>query len=67
MHGVLGVVVPVLVSPLFLIQIMSDVLDARALGYQPPESAIVRARRAIVPRAPVHEVDSEASAGAIIT
>lgn len=66
MHRAFGVVVPVLVS-LLLIQIMSDVLYVRAVGYQPAERDTVRARRAIVPRAPVHEVDREASAGAIIT
>ncbi len=67
MHKTLSVVVPVLVS-LFLIQIMSDVLYVRAVGYQPAERDTARARRAIVPRSgPVHEVDREASAGAIIT
>jgi len=50
MHRALGVIAPVLVS-LFLIQLMSDMLYVRALGYQPAESATVRARRAIVPRA----------------
>ena len=48
MHSVFGVVVPVLVS-LFLIQIMSDVLYVRAVGYQPTEKDTARARRAIVP------------------
>ena len=43
MHKALSVVVPVLVS-LFLIQIMSDVLYVRAVGYQPAEGA----RRTIV-------------------
>ena len=66
MHKVLSVVAPVLVS-LFLIQIMSDVLYVRAVGYQPVEKDTARARRAIVPPGPVHEVDREASAGAIIT
>ena len=66
MHKTLSVVVPVLVS-LFLIQIMSDVLYVRAVGYQPAEGDTARARRVIVPNGPVHEVDREASAGAIIT
>jgi hypothetical protein len=66
MHKTLSVVVPVLVS-LFLIQIMSDVLYVRAVGYQPAERDTARVRRAIVPSGPVHEVDREASAGAIIT
>ena len=67
MHRVaVSVVVPFLVS-LFLIQVMSDVLYVRAIGYQPAEGDAARVRRAIVPRGPVHEVDREASAGAIIT
>ncbi len=59
MHRVLSVAVPVLVC-LFLIQIMSDVLYIRAMGHQPAEGDTA-------PRGPVHEVDREASAGAIIT
>ena len=66
MHRVLSVVGPVLVS-LFLIQIMSDVLYVRAIGYQPAERDTARTRRAIVPPGPVHEVDRDVSAGAIIT
>jgi hypothetical protein len=66
MHKVFGVVVPVLVS-LLLIQIMSDVLYVHAVGYRPAEGNATRARRAIVPPGPVHEVDREVSAGAIIT
>jgi hypothetical protein len=66
MHKALSVVVPVLVS-LFLIQIMSDVLYVRAVGYQPVETDSARGRRAVVPSGPVHEIDREASAGAIIT
>jgi hypothetical protein len=66
MHKVLGLVVPVLVS-LFFIQMMSDVLYVRAVGYQPAQQDTARARRVVVPGGPVHEVDREASAGAIIT
>ena len=62
-HRALGVIAPVLVS-LFLIQLMSDMLYVRAGGYQPDTT---RARRTIFPPAPVHEVDREASAGAINT
>lgn len=65
MHKVFGVVVPVLVS-LFFIQVVSDVLYVRAIGYQPSER-VSAPLRSTVPRAPVHEVDREASAGAIIT
>jgi hypothetical protein len=65
MHKVFGVVVPVLVS-LFFIQIVSDVLYLRAVGYQPSDRASAPSRPTI-PRAPVHEVDREASAGSIIT
>ena len=63
MHRALSVIAPVLVS-LFLIQLMSDMLYVRAGGYQPDTT---RARRTIFPPAPVHEVDREASAGAINT
>ena len=66
MHKTLGLVVPVLVS-LFLIQLMSDVLYVHAIGYQPADRDTARARRAIVPSGPVHEVDREASPGAVIT
>jgi hypothetical protein len=66
MHKALSVVVPVLVS-LFLIQIMSDVLYVRAVGYQPAGEDTARALKMIVPSGRVHEVDREASAGAIIT
>jgi hypothetical protein len=63
MHKALGVVAPGLVS-LLLIQLMSDVLCVRTVDYQPDTT---RARRAIVPPGPVHEVDRETSAGAINT
>jgi hypothetical protein len=66
MHKALSVVVPVLVSVL-LIQVMSDVLYARALGYQSADQDTARVRRATVPSRPVHEVDREASAGALFT
>ena len=66
MHRVVSVVVPVLVS-VILIQISSDVLCVRAVGYQPAGGGTAQARRMIVPSGPVHEVDREASAGAIIT
>lgn len=64
--SVVGVVVPVLVC-LFFIQIASDVLYVRAIGYQPLERDTTRSRPATVPKRPVHEVDREASAGAMFT
>lgn len=66
MHKALGVGVPVLVS-LFLIQLVSDVLYVRAVGYQPAAWEAAPVRRASSPAGRVHEVDRDASAGAIIT
>jgi hypothetical protein len=66
MPKVFSFVVPIMVS-LFLIQVVSDVLYVRAVGYQPAEGDTARPRRMIIPSGPVHEVDREPSAGAIIT
>lgn len=66
MHKAFGWLVPVMVS-LFFIQVMSDVLYVRAIGYQPAEPDAARLRQLIGPKRPVHEVDREASAGAMFT
>ena len=66
MHKTFGWLTPVLVSLLF-IQVVSDVLYVRAIGYQPAERDAARLRPFFGPKRPVHEVDREVSAGAMFT
>lgn len=69
MHKVsslVGILVPMLVCLLF-IQVASEVLYLRAIGYRAPEHDTTRPRPATVPRRPVHEVDRDVSTGALFT
>jgi hypothetical protein len=62
MPKLLGLVLPVLLA-LFSVQLMAEALYFRAIGYRPADSL----PGAAVPRGPVHEVDRDASAGAMFT
>ncbi len=66
MRTLVGLAVPFLAA-LFVIEVASEALYLRAMGYQPVHGRTTRDRGPTDPVLPVHEVDREASAGAIIT
>lgn len=66
MHKALGWVLPVLLS-VFVIEVVSDALYFRATGSGASERDAAPLPSTRAPKLPVHELDREASAGAMFT